>query len=96
MRQFAHRFVRQSVEVLECLRRKISSLTAASQEGLLAVSIDALENDLHASEGNESPDSAHLGFSHWNDSDKRSDMTGRKNGGSIERAVATLEADVTR
>ncbi|CAM9451967.1 unnamed protein product, partial [Ectocarpus sp. 12 AP-2014] len=78
---------KQAIAVLEGLREEVASLTATAYEGLVAVSIDALERDL-----NDSDAADHQGMAGQSVGNTTSPDAQDKEG--VDRAVTALKTDI--
>ncbi|CAM9397299.1 unnamed protein product [Ectocarpus fasciculatus] len=80
---------KQAIAVLEGLREEVASLTATAYEGLVAVSIDALEREL-----NDGDAADHQGMA--SQSDGNTTTPGSQDKEDIDRTVIALKTDIAR
>ncbi|CBJ28759.1 hypothetical protein Esi_0119_0081 [Ectocarpus siliculosus] len=80
---------KQAIALLEGLREEVASLTATAYEGLVAVSIDALERDL-----NDSDAADHQGMTGQSVSNATTPDALDKEG--VDRAATALKTDIAR
>ncbi|CAN0183327.1 unnamed protein product [Ectocarpus sp. 6 AP-2014] len=80
---------KQAIALLEGLREEVASLTATAYEGLVAVSIDALERDLNDSDAADHQDIAGQSVGNATTPDAL-DKEG------VERAATALKTDIAR